>query len=64
MTRTFMPNIKTAEELENHQLKGLQWTVQHAYDGSPFYRNKLDEGGVRPQGIRSLEDLQKLPFTT
>ena len=64
MTKTFMPNIKTPEELKNHQLKGLQWTVRHAYDGSPFYRNRLDEAGVRPQDIRSLDDLQKLPFTT
>ena len=64
MTKTFMPNIKTPEELKNHQLKGLQWTVRHAYDGSPFYRNRLDEAGVRPQDIRTLDDLQKLPFTT
>ena len=64
MTKTFMPDIKTAEELKNYQLKGLQWTVQHAYDGSPFYQNRLDEAGVRPRDIRSLDDLQKLPLTT
>ena len=43
MTNTFMPNIKTEEELKTHQLKGLQWTVQHAYEGSPVYRARLDE---------------------
>ena len=61
---TFMPVFKTEEELEAHQLTGLKWTVNHAYRGSPFYRNKLDEAGVRPEDIRSYDDLQKLPFTT
>ena len=63
MTKTFMPHIKTAEELKAHQLKGLKWTVRHAYEGAPVYRNRLDEAGVRPDGIRSLEDLHRLPFT-
>jgi len=63
MTKTFMPHIKSAEELKAHQLKGLQWTVRHAYEGSPVYRQRLDEAGISPKDIRSLEDLQKLPFT-
>ncbi len=64
MTKTFMPHIKTTEELKAHQLDGLKWTVQHAYDGSPIYRNKLEAAGVRPGDMRSLEDLRRLPFTT
>ena len=63
MTQTFMPNIKTAEELRVHQLKGLQWTVNHAYKGSSVYRARLDEAGIHPRDIRSLEDLCRLPFT-
>ena len=63
MTKTFMPHIKTAEELKAHQLKGLKWTVRHAYEGSPVYRSRLEEAGVHPGGISSLEDLQRLPFT-
>ncbi len=63
MTQTFMPNIKTAEELRAHQLKGLQWTVNHAYEGSSVYRARLDEAGIHPRDIRSLEDLSRLPFT-
>ncbi len=63
MTKTFMPHIKTAEELKTHQLKGLQWTVRHAYEGSPVYRSRLDEAGVHPDDICSLEDLRHLPFT-
>jgi len=62
--QTFMPPFKSLAELEAHQLKGLQWTVRHAYEGSSLYREKLDEAGVRPEDIRTLADLQKLPFTT
>jgi len=64
MSKTFMPNIKTKKGLAELQLNGLQWTVNHAYRGSAFYRKRLDEAGVKPRDIRSLKDLQKLPFTT
>ena len=64
MGKTFMPTVKTKEELSDLQIKGLKWTVNHAYGGSPFYRKRLDEQGVKPEDIRSLKDLEKLPFTT
>jgi phenylacetate-CoA ligase len=64
MPQTFMPSFKDRGELKKHQRKGLQWTVAHAYRGSDFYRQKLDKAGVQPEDIQSLEDLQKLPFTT
>ncbi len=65
MTRlTFMPPFKNAEALAERQLEGLKWTVRHAYEGSTFYRERLDAAGVRPDGIRSLADLASLPFTT
>jgi phenylacetate-CoA ligase len=64
MSKSFMPKIKTKKELGELQLKGLKWTVNHAYRGSPFYRKRLEEAGVKPKDIRSLKDLQKLPFTT
>jgi len=63
MTRTFMPDIANSEELAAHQLRGLQWTVQHAYQGSAFYRQRLDKAGVQPQEIQTLDDLRRLPFT-
>ncbi len=62
--QTFMPDFKTSEELKEHQLKGLRWTLNHTYEGSSFYRNKLDKAGVSPNDIRSLDDITKLPFTT
>lgn len=61
---TFMPPFKSVEELKEHQLKGLKWTVGHAYEGSSFYRSRLDEAGVSPDDIQSLEDLPRLPMTT
>jgi phenylacetate-CoA ligase len=64
MEKTFMPSFKSAAELQHYQLKGLQWTLNHTYAGSSFYRQKLDAAGVHPEDIQSLDDLRKLPFTT
>lgn len=61
---TFMPSLKTEEELKAHQLAGLKWTSAHAYQGSPYYRQKMDQAGIGPQNIKSLDDLARLPFTT
>ena len=64
MAKTFMPSFKNIDELHTHQLKGLQWTVNHVYRGSDFYRKHLERAGVRPEDIQSLDDIRKLPFTT
>ena len=64
MTKTFMPRVWTEDELKELQLAGLKWTVAHAYQGSPSYRAKLDEAGVGPESIRTLEDLKRLPFSS
>ncbi len=64
MAKTFMPSFKNLTELHQHQLKGLQWTLNHVYRGSSFYRQRLDEAGTRPEDIQSLEDIHRLPFTT
>jgi phenylacetate-CoA ligase len=61
---TFMPPFASEEDLRAHQLAGLQWTVRHAREGSPYYRNRLDAAGVRPEEIRRLEDIATLPLTT
>jgi phenylacetate-CoA ligase len=64
MKKIFMPTVKTADELRALQLEGLRWTVAHAYEGSAAYRKKLDGAGVGPDAVRSLADLERLPFTT
>jgi len=64
MAKSFMPTIKTEEELRDLQLKGLKWTVNHVYNGSDFYRRRFDEAGVKPHDISSFDDIKRLPFTT
>lgn len=63
MGKTFMPAQKTEKELAALQLEGLKWTVHHAFSGSPFYRKKFEEAGVRPDDIKKLADIGRLPFT-
>ena len=50
--------------LEALQLKRLQAMLDRVYANVPFYRSSLDKAGVRPADVTSLEDLQRLPFTT
>jgi phenylacetate-CoA ligase len=45
-------------------VSGLAWTVQHAYQGSEFFRQKLDGAGADPRAVSSAEDLRRLPLTT
>lgn len=52
------------EEKEKLQLKRLQETVKKAYDNVPFYKKKFDDVGVKPEDIKTLKDIEKLPFTT
>jgi phenylacetate-CoA ligase len=54
----------TAEQLRELQLDRLRWTLRHAYANVPFYRQKFDAAGVRPQDCRSLADLAAFPVTT
>ena len=51
------------EALEAIQLKRLQSLAEKAYATVPFYKKAFDEKGVKPDDIKSLDDLHKLPFT-
>jgi len=51
------------EELEALQLRRLKAMVEKVYYNVPFYQNRFNEMGVRPEQIRSLDDLKYLPFT-
>lgn len=48
-------------DLQNERLGIL---INHAYANVRFYRNKFDAAGLNPDDIKTLEDLQKIPFTT
>src|ERR1035437_1576274 len=51
-------------ELERLQLQRLQDTVRCVAGRVPFYQQKFPELGVKPEDIRSLADLRRLPFTS
>jgi len=50
--------------LQEIQLKRLVETVKRVYTSVPYYRKKMQERGIIPEAIKSLDDLRKLPFTT
>ncbi|MFP5212086.1 MAG: phenylacetate--CoA ligase family protein [Acidobacteriota bacterium] len=52
------------EALEAIQLRRLQESLQRVYATVPFYRRKFEEAGITPADVKTLKDLQRLPFTT
>lgn len=56
--------IMDKEKIRELQLKRLKETVHRVYDSVSFYRKKLDEKGVSPDDVKTLDDIRKLPFTT
>ena len=58
--------IETAsiDELRALQLERLRWSLDHAWRNVAHYRAKFEAAGVRPQDLRTLEDLARFPFTT
>lgn len=65
MRRTFSPEETASRDaLEALQTKRLIDMVHRVYARVPFYRDTFDRMGVKPDDIRTLQDLSKLPFTT
>ncbi len=52
------------KKLEELQLKRLKKIIRYAYDNVPFYRKKFDSAGIKPDDIKKLDDIEKIPFTT
>lgn len=50
------------DELIAHQSAKLRDVVKHEYENVPLYRARMDEKGVKPGDIRTIEDLRYLPF--
>lgn len=61
----YQPDIETMsrEDLEALQLERLQALVKRVYQKIPFYKESFDKAGIKPEDIKSLADLTKLPFT-
>lgn len=53
----------TEKQKERLQLERLQMIVKYAYERVPFYRKRFDRAKVKPEDIKTLKDITKLPFT-
>jgi phenylacetate-CoA ligase len=60
----FQPEIECAsrEEIKRIQSEKLVKQVKHVWENVPYYRKKMEEKGVTPEDIKSVDDLHKLPF--
>ena len=52
------------EERQRIQLEDLRKLVKKVYENVPFYKERFDEKGIKPEDIRSLDDIRHLPFTS
>ncbi len=61
----FMPDVECMdrERIRALQLEKLKKQVAYAYGKVPYYAKRMDETGVSPDDIRTLDDVRKLPFT-
>lgn len=66
MENYYQPEIECAsrEQIRAWQDERLVKTVHHVYKNVPYYRNLMDQKGVTPEDIKSVDDLHKLPFLT
>lgn len=55
--------IASRDEISALQLERLKWSLRHAYENVPMYRQRFDEAGVHPDDLKTLADLAKFPFT-
>ncbi|MDD9910756.1 MAG: phenylacetate--CoA ligase [Ahrensia sp.] len=55
--------IASRDEISALQLERLKWSLRHAYDNVPHYRNSFDAAGAHPDDLKDLSDLAKFPFT-
>ena len=64
MERYYQEEIECAsrEKIREIQNEKLKKQVQHVWDNVPYYRKKMEEKGVTPDDIKSVDDLHKLPF--
>lgn len=51
------------DKLRELQLERLKWSLGHACTNSPFYAKAFAEAGVKPEDLKSLDDLRRFPFT-
>ena len=66
MEHYYQPEIECAsrDQIRAWQGERLAKTVKRVYENVEFYRKRMDEMGVKPEDIQSVDDLHKLPFLT
>ena len=66
MGNYYQPEIETAsrEEILRIQNEKIVKQVKHVYENVEYYRNLMDQKGVKPEDIKSVDDIKKLPFLT
>ena len=66
MKHYYQKEIETAsrEEILKIQNEKIVKQVKYVYDNVPYYRNLMDQKGVKPEDIKSVDDIHKLPFLT
>ena len=64
MSNYYQKDIETAsrEEIIQIQNDKLRKQVKHVYEQVPYYRNLMDQKGVKPEDIQTIDDIHKLPF--
>ena len=64
MANYYQPIIETmpVEQIQKLQSERLVKQVKYVYDNVAFYRDKMDAAGVKPEDVKGIEDLHKLPF--
>ena len=62
--RYYQEEIETmpVEQIKALQEEKLKKQVKHVYEHVPYYRDLMDKKGVKPEDIKTLDDIQKLPF--
>ncbi len=58
--------IETAsrDEIASLQLERLKWSLAHAWENVPYYRQAFEAAGVTPDDLKDLSDLKRFPFTS
>lgn len=64
--RYYQPEIETAsrEKIVEIQNEKIKKQVKHVYENVEYYRKLMDEKGVKPEDIQTIDDIKKLPFLT
>jgi len=55
--------IASRDEISSLQIERLKWSLTHAYENVPFYKEKFEAMGVHPEDLTNLDDLARYPFT-